>query len=165
MKNFLLFALAISLFFLSCNKDNDDNNNNNNNNSGTEYVKLKFNGVSWLAVDGGTSYINTNTNTLAISGDNDTAVMTITLNDITTTGTYDLNTVGAPGLSFLLKTGSLSKNYSISAAKTKSSGTITINDLNPGPNFLTYIQGTFSGVAYYSDTDSIVISNGEFKQD
>ena len=152
MKNLIIKSLAFILFiFTGC-----------NNNSGTEvkFVKLTADGVLWE--DDGTSYINKSLSTLNVSGSTGTGILTVYVKNVSGLGTYSLTTNdGATQLTWQDVTGTPT-TYSIKSSRPESHGTITVTKVNAGTSALDYVEGTFSGVAYNSATDSVVITNGEF---
>lgn len=148
-----LSFIVLTLLFSGCKKDSTDS---------AKFVRLSYDGIAWEDTDG-TSIINKNTTTLSVTGSTTDAVTVITVKSTSGTGEYDLRLPdGTPGLSFQKKTGSVPVTYSISTAKPLSHGKITVAKVNEGTSLLNYIEGTFSGVAYNTTTDSVVITNGEF---
>jgi hypothetical protein len=149
----LIFLLSI-LFFSACKKSEDTD----------DFVSMNINGSEWRDENGKT-LINKNSGLLTVTGSTSKGTLTITVPNVTATGTFDMVLAdGTPGFSYLDKTTGTSKIYSISLSKPRSRGTITVTKINPGNNTSFYGEGTFSGVAFTTNNDSIVITNGVFQE-
>lgn len=170
MKKALLTTLSAILlvFALGCggNDDDDDNNNNNNNNNNTPqtFVKCKINGVSFQATVTNV-YIDKTNSTLSVFGaKGEEKSISIVVENMINTGTFNLTTPNtAAGLFYADKTVTPNVLYTIDYLKAGASGTVTITEVTPLNSTRDNVKGTFSGVAYNTNsTDSVVITDGEF---
>lgn len=152
MKRIILTAaVLITVFITGC---------NNNSGNAIKFVKCTVDGVQWE--DDGTSYINKSLSTLNVSGSTGTGILAIYVKNVSGLGTYSLTTNdGSTQLTWQDVTGTPT-TYSIKNSRPESHGTITVTKVNEGTSALDYVEGTFSGVAYTSATDSVVITNGQF---
>lgn len=154
VKRFIIFCLLAATAIQSCKKEEDTD----------DFVNMNINGTTWQSNES-KSFINKTSQLLSISASNEKGTLTITIPGADSIGTYNLFLInGNLGLTFLDKTRNPTKLYSISNTFSKSHGTLSIKKINSGNNSSFYAEGTFSGVAYYSNTDSIVITNGNFQE-
>ncbi|HRP38946.1 MAG TPA: hypothetical protein PLM55_04610 [Chitinophagales bacterium] len=153
-KRFLILCLLAIATFQSCKKEEDTD----------DFVTMNISGTAWQSSES-QSLINRTSQLLSVTANNGKGVLAITIPGADSVGTFNLVlSDGTPGLTFLDKTRSTTKLYSISNSFTKSHGTLSISKINSGNNSSFFAEGTFSGVAYYSSTDSIVITNGTFQE-
>jgi hypothetical protein len=150
IKWMLLIILSGSL---SCKKENKEVNR----------VSMFINFIGWRD-DEGKALIDKSSSLLTVTGTNSHGTLQITVPDVKNSGTYDLVLgSGQPGLVFLDRKSGMLKTYSISQSKPFSRGSITITDITTGNENSFYATGTFSGVAYYTSSDSIIITHGTFQ--
>lgn len=153
-----IFIIVITIFiFISCSEEGGGG-------GGIEELSMDLNGVDWVADDNLAGYIQKSNNRLNIGGKvtatNDVLVGSIA--EAPTTGTYVVNPAEGDFFNFT-KGGTVPKNYSVNPLYPKSRATITVTAINPGTSLLKYVEGTFSGVLYRSASDSVKITNGEFR--
>lgn len=151
MKKFR-FILLLSVVLFACQDDNTD---------GSSYVRMDINGTGWEADSNIYAILNTN-NVTAIGGKKGPEVLVINLFHITSTGTYDIINSDSTDFTFMHVANGVTKLYHIGDAWPPSHGSVTITEINPGSTLHRYLKGSFSGVAYYDNQDSIVITNGAF---
>lgn len=146
---------------IACNRNDDDTNNPTPTNNG--YFRFKSNGTQVeisKSVD-----VNDNKSTAALLLNIGAIAETNAFKafgaiaDFSGAATYIIENNPSSYILFTVN-GTL---YTLGKGlQPKSHGTFIVTDVRETGNF-TYTKGTFSGVAYASDNDSIVITNGEFK--
>ncbi len=168
MKNILSYAVVFSLlsFPAACNRDNDDDINiDTNSNPG----KFEFyaNDVLHQMNKGVDVHDNTTTagnilNVAAYNSDN-TGSAVGGIANYTGPDTYDLSADSSNYIAFTIN----SKTYYLTGGNImapKAHGVVIVTDETTTGNFKN-TKGTFSGVAYASSTDSVVITGGIFTDD
>lgn len=150
----IIFSLLISV---SCSEEGGGG-------GGIEELSMDLNGVDWVADDNLAGYIQKSNNRLNIGGKVTATgdVLVGSIAEVPSTGTYVVNTADTDFLNFV-KGGPSPKTYSVNSLYPKSRGTIVVTAINPGTSLLKYVEGTFSGVLYRSASDSVKITNGEFR--
>jgi hypothetical protein len=156
----LMFLLASGILVIasSCNKNNDNANG---------LLSMDVDGVKWEAKNKVGAFILNSDNRITISGnDTDRKQVSIGLRNITGVGTYDMVAYNDNAWLFIDENPSPNVTYSIwqpSVLPNKSHGILTITNILSNENGFTEVEGTFSGVAYRTDDDSVVITNGKFR--
>lgn len=154
MRSYLIMVLALST--LACKKDGS---------LGDNYISMQINGAEWVIPEGASAFINRSSRLLAISGSNESGTLIINLPNADRIGTYNLAlSDGTTAFVFTQKNGGAFTNYSISRDNTRSRGTLVIQEVIGGRDGFSYAQGTFSGLAFSINGDSMVIENGKFRQ-
>lgn len=157
-KVFVPLLFLVVMIVVSCNKEED---------SQKGYFSMDVNGVNWTAKNEVGAFIQSSNKKLVIScNDLNKKHISIGMNDIEGVGTYDMNEFSGNLFSFYDENPSTRKSYNIwqpAGTTNRSHGTLTITNILSDKSGFKGIEGTFSGVAYSSDTDSIVITNGKFK--
>jgi hypothetical protein len=158
-----VLSIAVSLLLLcSCRRDEPAPDGQDG-----HLLRMNLNGTLWQAPGEGPNAaavaIDNRTNILTITGSDGDKLFFMTISGVTGTGTYQ---IGSPGLTLFTGQGSANrKGYVINLANRRSHGTLTVTEITGSVGTLTFVKGTFSGVAYSPDvagTDSLVITNGEF---
>ena len=151
----LILLLSISIIILSaCSKEN---------NSDKGLLSMDINGVNWAASNEVGAFIQTSTNKLVIDGSNSGVILTMGINNVTGLGTYSLTAISGDFLNYSDQNPNPNVDYNIMAYLPLSHGTLTITKLLENKSGFQGIEGTFSGVAYTGTGDSIIITNGKFR--
>lgn len=158
--NYIIIITALCLL-ISCKKKDDSNTNTTPTNSG--YFRFTSNGTL-VEIN---KYVDANDNKttsallLGVSAQGETSAYSAFggIADFNGTGTYVFESSPSSYILFTVN-GTV---YTLGKAlQPKSHGTFVVTEVKETTNF-TYTKGTFSGVAYASASDSIVITGGEFK--
>jgi len=155
--NLLLLLLAISVY--SCNRDDD---NDNGTPTGTGKFEFVGNGTLYQLNTNVQMHENATTagNVLNVAATNTTMAAVGGIDNYTGPRTYDFSEDNSNYIAFSMsgRTYYLTGGNALAPA---SHGVLTVTAETTTGNFRN-TKGTFSGVAYASATDSMVITNGVF---
>ena len=145
MKLRYIIIVAIFFIFSACTEQEN------------EFLRCTVNGIPYEDLDIG-AYINSsNISSFSADFDNDSVVLVANVPNVPGEGTYSFYTGTSGELSILY----YGTTFSIKSIYPSSYGSFTITEVgNQSP--LPRIRGNFSGVAYNSLGDSLIISDGEF---
>ena len=121
-------------------------------------LTMKVNGTTWTADNEVGAFIST-ANKLVVDGNFNGEVVTIGVTNVPGVGTFDMKTSG----SLFSYDVAGNQDYLIASYVTKSHGTATITQMKSSNSVGTGVIGTFEGVAYNGNGDSVVITNGKFE--
>lgn len=160
LKSILGFAahlLLVVFVMSSCNRNDDEEEQQG-------FFRFAANGVEYNFDENVGCYVNSisNENLLIMRGDfNNENGATGSLPTFSGPGTYDIDSTTSNQLVFKIA----GLNYFIGGLiQPKSHGQVTVLQARNDGSF-TYYTATFSGVAYYTPTDSLIITNGNVQDE
>lgn len=157
MLRFASLLISIVLVLTSCNGSDDEEQQQG-------FFRFSANGVEYNFNENVGCYVNSisNENLLIMRGDfNNDNGATGSLPTFSGPGTYEIDSTTSNQLVFKIA----GLDYFIGGLiQPKSHGQVTVLQARNDGSF-TYYTATFSGVAYYTPTDSLVITNGNIQDE